>query len=272
MDLEESEKFCISFPVTKDLRNVVSQYQTQCTNALHINLTLQRTCAELLTKIPHLRLSNDFGDNFEDAKDKQKMASCNAKINKQKSDHSNSEKEHLIGQIRKITEENFNLRESKVKLQRLSKLEDKKIRNLQRIIETDKRKLNQNHIDMNAIQEQRNKIKSKMLEIQKLQQEIKETEKQMRTGTESVKRDKIAPKRISFQKKPQNSNSRMQNEKTPKSPAILPVILKLKDLLGELAIQVSEAEQNGKSCDLYTTFLSETQASILKLRNKLNLK
>ncbi|KAF8796335.1 hypothetical protein HNY73_000719 [Argiope bruennichi] len=246
MSSDESVNYYSNFLVMKDLENVVSKYRIQCSDALQLNQTLHRACAEMIMKLHHLRKNNDSGDNFHEANDKQKSKTCDAKVSnqKQKSDNPDSSEERLIDQIRKITEENLNLRGSKVKLQRLSKLEDKKIRNLQRRIETDKRKLDQNCIDKHAIQEQKNRIKNKIFEIQKLQREIKETEKQMRIRMESVKKNRNEPKRI-FTKKPQNYNLEIQNgTTTSKNPNLLPIILKMKDLLGQIAVEVSDAEQD----------------------------
>ncbi|GFQ76310.1 uncharacterized protein TNCT_548051 [Trichonephila clavata] len=241
--------------VVSSLQNVVSNYQTQCDDSIQLNRKLQQDCAILISQFNFQFLNNRSLSNID-----------SNEINQ--SETFESKQQELIDLIQAATKENFQLRESNVKLQRQSKLEDNKIRNLKYMMSQQNKKMIQDKADQRAIREQENIIRSKLLEIQKLKHEIKKNEQLLTDNNKIVKRVDKRPKTAALVREiPAIKNSRLdkQNKNATGDNSMISVASKLNDLLDDLNIQISEDKKKGKSCSAYDTFLTETQRSLMKL-------
>ncbi|GFY12948.1 uncharacterized protein TNCV_665141 [Trichonephila clavipes] len=247
--------------VVSSLQNVVSNYQTQCNNSLQLNQKLQQECANLISKFHFQFLNNRSQSNID-----------SNEINQ--SETFESKQQHLIDLIQVATKENFQMRESNVKLQRQSKLQDNKIRNLKYMMSQENKKMVQDKADQRAIRAQENIIRSKLLEIQKLKHEIKKNEQLLTNNNKTIKRVEKRPKTAIVVRgisTIRNSHLEKQNKNATGDNSMISVALKLNDLLDDLNIQILEDKKKGKSCSAYDTFLTEAQTSLTKLLTALTV-
>ncbi|GFS42865.1 uncharacterized protein TNIN_70721 [Trichonephila inaurata madagascariensis] len=254
MEDSESETDNI-LEVVSSLQNVVSNYQTQCNDTLQLNRKLQQDCANLISQFHFQFLNNRSLSNID-----------SSEINQ--SETFESKQQHLIDLIQAATKENFQLRESNVKLQRQSKLQDNKIRNLKYMMSQQNKKMVQDKADQRAIRAQENIIRSKLLEIQKLKHEVKKNEQLLTNNNKTIKRVEKRPKTAVVVRgisTTRNNHLEKQNKNATGDNSMISVASKLNDLLDDLNIQISEDKKKGKSCSAYDTFLTETQTSLTKL-------
>ncbi|GFT58790.1 uncharacterized protein NPIL_557791 [Nephila pilipes] len=240
--------------VVSSLQNIVSKYQTRCIDSLQLNQNLRRNCGNIIAQLHLQFLNNDSQSTLTDSNETDQSKTFESK------------QEQLIDLIQAATKENFELRESNVKLRRQSKFQNNKIRNLKYMISQQNKKMAQNKVDQRAILIQENIIRSKLLEIQKLKYEIKRNEQLLTNNENNIKLiNKQSVKAVASRKIYTSKNNILENQKAGGDSSMISVASKLNDFLNDLNIQISEDKKNAKSCSVYDAFLTDTQTSLMKL-------